>query len=47
MYKNCFLYAAVAFIVLLFYTEVSTLTEYAMVQEQSSSQTQTVAVEQT
>ena len=43
MYKYIFLYAAVAFLVLLlFHTETSTLTQYAMAQEQSSNQTQIV-----
>jgi hypothetical protein len=45
MYKYSFLYAAVAFIVLLFYTEVSTLTEYSMAQEYSSNQTQIVVAQ--
>jgi len=49
MYKYIFLYAAVAFLVLLlFHAEASTLTEYAMAQEeQSSNQTEIVVVAQT
>ena len=48
MYKYIFLYAAVAFLVLLFHTVASTLTEYSMAQEeQSSNQTQRVVVAQT
>lgn len=42
MYKYIFLYSAVAVIVLLFNTEVSISTEYAMAQEQSSNQSQIV-----
>ena len=47
MYKYIFLYAAVAFLVMsLFHTEASTLTEYAMAQEeQSSNQTQIVVAQ--
>lgn len=46
MYKYIFLYAAVAFLVLLlFHTEASTLTQYAMAQEQSSNQTQIVVAQ--
>ena len=47
MYKYIFLYAAVAFLVLLlFHTEDSTLTKYAMAQEeQSSNQTQIVVAQ--
>jgi hypothetical protein len=47
MYKYIFLYAAVAFLVLLlFHTEDSTLTEYVMAQEeQSSNQTQIVVAQ--
>jgi Flp pilus assembly protein CpaB len=46
MYKYIFLYAAVAFVVLLlFHTEASTLTQYAMAQEQSSNQTQIVVAQ--
>src|SRR5215212_11983768 len=47
MYKYNFLYVAVAFLVLLlFHTEASTLTEYAMAQEeQSSNQTQIVVAQ--
>ena len=45
MYKYSFLYAAVAFIVLLSYTEVSTLTQYAIAQEQSSNQTQIIVAQ--
>jgi ribosomal silencing factor RsfS len=45
MCKYSFLYAAVAFIVLLSYTEVSTLTEYAIAQEQSSNQTQIIVAQ--
>lgn len=46
MYKSIFLYAAVAFLVLLlFHTEASTLTQYAMAQEQSSNQTQIVVAQ--
>ncbi len=48
MYKHYFLYAAVAVLVLflLFLTKVSTLTEYAMAQEeQSSNQTQIVVAQ--
>ena len=46
MYKYVFLYAAVAFLVLLlFHTEASTLTQYAMAQEQSSNQTQIVVAQ--
>jgi SnoaL-like domain len=45
LYKYSFLYAAVAFIVLLSYTEVSTLTEYVVAQEQSSNQTQIVVAQ--
>ena len=49
MYKYSFLYAAVAVILLLLlvHTEVITLTEYAMAQEQSSNQTEIVVVAQT
>jgi hypothetical protein len=48
MCKYSFLYAVVAVLVLLlFLTEVSTLTEYTMAQEQSSNQTQIVVVAQT
>jgi hypothetical protein len=49
MYKYIFLYAAVAFLVLLlFHAEASNLTEYAMAQEeQSSNQTEIVVVAQT
>jgi hypothetical protein len=43
--KYSFLYAAVAFSVLLSYTEVSTLTEYAIAQEQSSNQTQIIVAQ--
>jgi hypothetical protein len=39
------LYAAVAFIVLLSYTEVSILTQYAIAQEQSSNQTQIIVAQ--
>jgi SnoaL-like domain len=42
MYKYIFLYSAVAVLVLLFNTEVSISTEYAMAQEQSSNQSQIV-----
>ena len=42
MYKYTFLYSAVAVLVLLFNTEVSTSTEYAMAQEQSSNRSQIV-----
>jgi SnoaL-like domain len=42
MYKYIFLYSTVAVLVLLFNTEVSTSTEYAMAQEQSSNQSQIV-----
>ncbi len=46
MYKYIFLYAAVAFLVLLlFHTEASSLTQYAMAQEQSSNQTQIVVAQ--
>ena len=45
MYKYSFLYAAVAFIVLLSYTEVSILTQYAIAQEQSSNQTQIIVAQ--
>ena len=46
MYKYIFLYAAVAFLVLLlFHTEASTLTQYAMAQEQSSNQTHLVVAQ--
>jgi Flp pilus assembly protein CpaB len=45
LYKYSFLYAAVAFIVLLSYTEVSTLTQYAIAQEQSSNQTQIIVAQ--
>jgi hypothetical protein len=46
MCKYSFLYAAVAVLVLLlFLTEVSTLTEYTMAQEQSSNQTQIVVAQ--
>ena len=46
MYKYIFLYSAVAFLVLLlFHTEASTLTQYAMAQEQSSNQTQIVVAQ--
>ncbi len=46
MYKYIFLYAALAFLVLLlFHTEASTLTQYAMAQEQSSNQTQIVVAQ--
>ena len=46
MYKYIFLYAVVAFLVLLlFHTEASTLTQYAMAQEQSSNQTQIVVAQ--
>ena len=47
MYKYIFLYAVVAFLVLLlFHTEDSTLTEYVMAQEeQSSNQTQIVVAQ--
>jgi hypothetical protein len=47
MYKYIFLHAAVAFLVLLlFHTEASTLTGYAIAQEeQSSNQTQIVAAQ--
>jgi|ERR687889_917550 hypothetical protein len=47
MYKYIFLYAAVAYLVLLlFHTEASTLTQYAMAQEeQSSNQTQIVVAQ--
>jgi hypothetical protein len=47
MYISIFLYAAVAFLVLLlFHTEAGTLTEYAMAQEeQSSNQTQIVVAQ--
>ena|ERR671915_1080020 len=46
MYKYIFLYAAVAFLVLLlFHTEASTLTQYAMAQEQSSNQAQIVVAQ--
>ena len=46
MYKYIFLYAAVAFLVLLlFHTEASTLTQYAMAQEQSSNQSQIVVAQ--
>lgn len=46
MYKYIFLYAAVAFLLLLlFHTKDSTLTEYAMAQEQSSNQTQIVVAQ--
>jgi hypothetical protein len=46
MYKYIFLYAAVAFLLLLlFHTEDSTLTEYATAQEQSSNQTQIVVAQ--
>src|SRR5215210_7662603 len=46
MYKYIFLYAVVAFLVLLlFHTEASTLTQYAMAQEQSSNQTPIVVAQ--
>jgi len=46
MYKYIFLYAVVAFLVLLlFHTEASTLTQYAMAQEQSSKQTPIVVAQ--
>jgi hypothetical protein len=47
MYKYSFLYAAVAVLVLLllFHTEVSALTEYAVAQAQSSNQTQIVVAQ--
>ena len=45
MYKYSLLYAAVAFIVLLSYTEVSILTQYAIAQEQSSNQTQIIVAQ--
>jgi hypothetical protein len=45
LYKYSFLYAAVAFIVLLSYTEVSTLTGYVVAQEQTSNQTQIVVAQ--
>ena len=46
MYKSIFLYTVVAFLVLLlFHTEASTLTQYAMAQEQSSNQTQIVVAQ--
>ena len=46
MYKYIFLYAAVDFLVLLlFHTEASSLTQYAMAQEQSSNQTQIVVAQ--
>jgi hypothetical protein len=40
MHKYILLYTAVAFLVLLLHAEISTLTEYAMAQEQSSNQAQ-------
>ena len=45
MYKYSLLYAAVAFIVSLSYTEVSILTQYAIAQEQSSNQTQIIVAQ--
>jgi hypothetical protein len=48
MYKHIFLYAAVAFLVLsLFHTEASTLTEYAMAQEEQSSNQSQIVMAQT
>jgi hypothetical protein len=49
MYKYIFLYTAIAFLVLslLFLTEVSTLTEYAMAQEEQSSNQTEIVVAQT
>ena len=48
MYKYIFLYAAVAFLVLLlFHTEDITLTEYAMAQEEQSSNHTEIVVAQT
>jgi hypothetical protein len=47
MYKYIFLYAAVALLVLLFHKEASTLTEYAIAQEEQSSNQTQVAVAQT
>jgi hypothetical protein len=47
MYKHSFVYVVVSVLVLLFLTEVRTLTEYAMSQEQSSSNQTEVVVAQT
>jgi hypothetical protein len=49
MYKYIFLYTTIAFLVLslLFLTEVSTLTEYAMAQEEQSSNQTEIVVAQT